>query len=219
MDMVDRHPTDWRRSLAAARSDRRVRSLLVALGAGVVLITLIAATNSVVGAARTISEDATSLSQTDEQIRAATVARTLTVLAAVAANDGSTAPSVDEIADATAVLGGDSSPAARRFRSAIDDVMTIIETGRVPLPEQVAEVENAFGEFVDQLVLEREGLADDLAASESRLNQISSLAGLALLFVVPTLAIGVYRAISRPDVEQRALAHAAAVGNRTNDHR
>ncbi|MEO0493949.1 MAG: hypothetical protein AAF081_11085 [Actinomycetota bacterium] len=219
MNLVDRHPTDWRRAVAAARSDRRVRSLLVALAAGVILITLIGATNSVVGAARSISNDARALSETDEEIRAATVARTLTVLSAVAVADGTTPPAVDEIDQAVDILAGDSRADTRRFIDAVDEVTTVVETGRAPLPEQVAEVENAFGELIDRLVLDREDLADALTASESRLNQISSLAGLALLFVVPTLAIGVYRAISRPDAEQRALAHAAAIDHRLNEHR
>ena len=219
MDMVDRHPTDWRRSLAARRGSRHARSLLVALAAGIVLVTLIAATNSVVGAARNISDDATALSETDEQIRAATVARTLTVLAAVAVNDGTTAPSLDEIEAATDVLRSDSASDSQRFRDAVDDTVTTIETGRVPLPEQIAEVENSFGQLLDRLVLDREALGDGLATSESRLNQISSLAGLALLFIVPTLAIAIYRAISRPDVEQRAMAHAAAVDSRITTNR
>lgn len=219
MDTVDRHPTDWRRRLDGARRDRRVRSLILALAAGIILVVLIAATNSVTGAARTISDDASALSETDEAIRAATVARTLTVLAALAMNDGTSPPSIDDINEANAILAGDSSPENTRFRSAVDDAVARIETGRVPLPEQIADVENSFGELLDVQMTRRAELADALTGSEDRLNQISSLSGLALLFVVPALAIGVYRAITKPEIEQRALAHTAAETTRTNRHR
>lgn len=219
MDTVDRHPADWRRRLSAARGDTRVRSLLVALGAGLVLVLLIGATNSIVGAARSISTDANRLSQTDESIRAGTVARTLSVLAAVAANEGAEASSFSEIDEAVDILDSDPSIEARRFVVAVEELMALIEEGGVPLPEQVAEVENSFGAFIADQMATREGLAADLASSEARLGQVSSLAGLALLFIVPTLSIGVYRALTRPDVQRHSLAHAAAAADQRNTAR
>ncbi|MEM7139684.1 MAG: hypothetical protein AAF548_01550 [Actinomycetota bacterium] len=226
MEMVDPQPSDWRRVLSRGRRDRRLRSLLVAVASGVILITLIAATNSVVGAARAISSDARSLSETDESIRAATVARTLVVLAAIAVEDGEPSPDMAEVETALDILAANAPLATRDFSLAVSSLADNLATagtddqvGVAPDPALVAQVENQFVTSFDALVAERDALAAALGDSEGRLDDISTLAGLALLFVVPTLSIAVYRAVTRPDLDHAAAAHAADIRTRRDGRR
>ncbi|GEM_PF-2484783 len=188
-----------------------MRSLVIALMAAIILVLMVAATNSVVSSARAISRDANALSRTDEAIRAATVARTMTILAAVAVNDGTTPPSLDEIDAAVEILRLDTrTPVeSQAFTTAVTTLTDAISTGTRPAPDQVAGVENSFQDLLDAQVLSRSTLTSILESSENRLNRFSTLAGLALLFVVPTLSIAVYRGLTRPDIESQALALAA----------
>ncbi len=211
--MLDPRPGDWARHAGTTRRSRRRRSLVVTVAAAAILVVLVAATNNVVAAARTISADAAALSRTDESIRAATVARTLAVVAAVTSTRApAAAVPRDEIADALAVLDDDDDPEAAELVAAIEDLVSRVGTGVDAAT--VARVENAYRAHLAATTTRRNALAAALQDSSHHLDDISRLAGLALLFVVPALAVGVHQGLTRPDRTMTALAHAADVEDR-----
>ncbi|RMH70693.1 MAG: hypothetical protein D6683_15035, partial [Actinomyces sp.] len=216
--ILDADAAAWARRAGATRGSRRRRSLVVAVAAGAILVVLVAATNTVVGAARRISTDANALSRTDESIRAATVGRTLAVVAAVTTSRDPAAPVPrDEIDEAIAVLADDDDPEAAALVAALTDLVDQLG-GRVE-PAAVAAVENAYRAHLAAAGERRDDLATALENSSRHLDDISRLAGLALLFVVPALAVGVHQGLTRPDKRMATIAHAADVADRRRRHR
>lgn len=216
--LLDADAAAWARRAGATRSSRRRRSLVVAVAAGAILVVLVAATNTVVGAARRISTDANALSRTDESIRAATVGRTLAVVAAVTTSrDPAAHVPREEIDEAIAVLADDDDSEAAALVAALTDLLDQLG-GRVE-PAAVAAVENAYRAHLAAAGERRDELAAALEDSSRHLDDISRLAGLALLFVVPALAVGVHQGLTRPDRRMATIAHAADVAERRRRHR
>ena len=195
---------------------RRLRSVIIAMAASIALIVTVAATNSVVSAARAITRDSSSLSETDGAIRSATVARTLTVLAAVAVQDGSNSPDITEARTAVDDLAARSNLAGpgQAFVDATNSTLTSIQQGLKVSPQQVAAIENTFHTLLTAQLSQRSDLATALAASQKQLDQMSKLAGVALLFIVPVVAIFVYRGLTKPDLTQARLIHRADLDQR-----
>jgi len=203
------------------RKDRRIRSVTIAVAASLALVITVASTNSVVSAARSITRDSSSLSETDAAIRSATVARTLTVLSAVAVQEGSSPPSLGEIrvaVDDLASRSGASGPAAA-FVEAEDAILAALSQGVAATPQQVASVENTFQSLLGAQLNRRKDLAAALVDSQDRLDRMSLLAGVALLFIVPAVAIFVYRGLTKPDLTQAGLLHQADIDQRLNRNR
>ncbi len=195
--------------------------MTIAVAASLALVITVASTNSVVSAARSITRDSSSLSETDAAIRSATVARTLTVLSAVAVQEGSTPPSLDEIrvaVDDLAARSAASGPAAA-FVEAEVAILGALGRGVAVTPQQVALVENTFQTLLDTQLSRRDDLAAALADSQDRLDQMSLLAGVALLFIVPAVAISVYRGLTKPDLAQAGLLHQADIDQRLSRNR
>jgi len=121
---------------------------------------------------------------------------------------------VDDLASRNASPG----PAAE-FVDAEHAILGTLSQGIVVPPQQVASVENTFQALLSAQLGRRSDLASALKASQDRLDQMSLLAGVALLFIVPAVAIFVYRGLTKPDLNQASLIHQADIDQRQNQNR
>jgi signal transduction histidine kinase len=218
------------RRAPAAASRRGSKRTAVALGVGVGLALVFALVFSIAFGSKGVAQHAKALHAADEALRAATVARAQSGMAAhlavlqeeidfeavsavevamrdtrFALDDLAAAVSDLEAHDAAAAASIQS--AAATFSAAVGEILILAETGDAPglraaLGEQF---DHEFRVLTDAIVVERDYQASQVAAADDTMGRVGDIARFLVAFVVPLSAIVVYRELTRRQHRQKEL--------------
>ena len=208
---------------------RRTRLLGVALGAGVVLLLVFALVFSIAFGTQQVAAHAGALHDADEALRAATVVRAQTGMAAhladlergfgldtaeataLAAAEAEVAltdlrGSIGGIGYRTGGLDPRLANAAAGFETAAAALLARLTDGDpAPLEEAVAGLDVGYRELVGAVVVERDYQASQVAAANASMGRIGDVVRFLVAFLVPALVILLYRELSHRQRRQSEL--------------
>ena len=211
--------TEIRRARSRRDKARNRRALLLGVVTGGLLLVLTAGIFGIIFESRDVSTESSRLNAYSEIVRATTVGRAQLGFAIVldevngevdtgaaaldAANDAE--QSLNGLDEATTTLDTD----LQALDSEAQTVLTaFVETGRILIThvrsgdgvpaQSVADFEVAYDAARDVAVDRRAAALDELHAADGSLNRLGALVSFVVAFVVPSAAVAIYRALSRP---------------------
>ncbi|HLA67672.1 MAG TPA: HAMP domain-containing sensor histidine kinase [Acidimicrobiia bacterium] len=221
-----RHPD--REAVGAPK--RRGRLAALTLGAGVAIVVVFALVFSIAYGSRGVAAHAAALHNADEALRAATVARSQSGLAAhlsilerdfefdagdgIDLSESETRLALDDLesalqgmSDATGNVDAGIQSSAATFSVTVGDVLDRLDAGDVDGAEAIAveSLDRSFRALIGYVVVERDHQAGEVAAANALMGRIGDIARFLVAFLVPTAAIVIYRELSRRQQRQRDL--------------
>jgi signal transduction histidine kinase len=193
---------------------------------GVALVLVFALVFSVAFGSKGIAEHADALHNTDEALRAATVARSQAGLAThltlletefgfdaaegIEVSTGEARIALEDLEASLAVLGaGDTAlgTAGATFVETLGGILEELSAGNLPEASSIASerLEADFRAFVDIVVSMRNEQATAVASANALMGRIGDVARFLVAFLVPTAAIVVYRELIKRQQEQKEL--------------
>ncbi len=213
----------------------RGRALALAVMLTAVLVLLASAVFSIAGRSREVASRSVELHSLNESLRAATVVRAQVTFAAyLAENDrafgtnsqgdirvavGEARQNLKELEGAFASAQPAGTPDAKtgaaliRFRTAANRTLAAVQSSRPAGARRLArgQLVPAFVVLRDRLVVSRDNALGDVRRSGALLGRLGGLASFVIAFVLPTIAVLVYRQIMRRSRESIELARSLAV--------
>jgi hypothetical protein len=206
------------------RIKRRRRGATVAIGSGAVVLLLVMGVFSVASTSRSVAQESSKVHALDEILRSITVIRAqlgfglvLEDLDRTTAIDASSAAnaaaddvaasiedldrSVDFIADDLDGFDRRTSAAISSFKDRIDQIRIEASTTALPTEELIASFESAYDETILFVSSERDIALGLVADADADLSRLGTLVNFLVAFVVPTVAFGIYRALTRPETD------------------
>ena len=209
---------------------QRKRSVTIAAVTGVALVILTAGVFSVAAASQRVTVRAASVHLYDEAIRGTSLARAqvgfglvisdLSVLAEVdvandlVASNERVEATLQDLDDVIALLrSGDHSIRTETLTSvghlatAVVDLRDVGSSGLAGASDQVTAFEQAYSSALDMLQTDRDAALERLENDDAALGRLGTLVSFFVAFVAPTVAIFLYRELTRP---QRAMVETDA---------
>ena len=213
-----------------ARPRIRSRSaLLVAVAVGVALFVLVASAFSVAAESRVVATKSNQLHSCDEVLRSAITVRSQLGSAVNFAQldrtqntdssqiiDEAVNDSRQSLQDMSGASGcieaeGEDTVMGSDFASTSNTVADLLATGGDDELDQarellVGDMNTQYGNLVERLITERQTLVESLTEADENLGRLGALATFIIAFFVPTVAMFVYRQITRRQRETIELA-------------
>ncbi|MEZ5280166.1 MAG: hypothetical protein R2770_06815 [Acidimicrobiales bacterium] len=213
---------------------KRRRAAVLGTFAGIALFVLALGVFSVGQASRRVTERASSAHSYDELLMSATVARAqlsftslvyelgqtaeIDVARPIESNLGNVSGSMTNMAviveearrDGVGLLPT-TEDSVGRFRERVREVSLALSNGEDGI--SLDAMEQAYDELADVVARDRDDALDLLDAADAELTDLGTLVGAIIAFLIPTVAVMIYRELTRPQREVLELEAALAKGH------
>lgn len=224
------HPTDWKLRANVLGASYRRRAAISIVAAVVLVALLSGAALSLVSSARGVSAEAQDLSNVDELLRTAAIARSQVAVASLGfeleTEAGLSAPgpttllAIDEADVALDRLAASGQQVetltglVTAFTGPAGELTTALRAGSPPEATARIAAEDAYAALSQAALELRETSNEVLASDGERMAALGRIAGLIISLAVPALGVLAYRLLTVPPSTTVELAHAADTTDR-----